>query len=336
MKSAGSEFSGGVLSESSPAFNYLILQIEFLSYLKQMFQFKSFASWLVFPLLIAALVFSGCGVEAAKQKTGEKDKPVAKDLAANSDQATAQTSENFASAGKIEVKPNSPAETVNAFFARLREKRFREAIFLTNLRPAVEGLTEAELQDLQVDFAALAQAVSPQIVINGEVVSGDSATVMAKIPDMQTGQNDVQTFRLRKKDNYWTILTVDDKAEKLIQKEGKNYFFNLRIETHQTEAKKMIEKISQAEMIHAVQNGGVYADLPTLLSKGLISEDVMSSETAGYNFAVAVFDDGKSYRTAAIPAQYGKTGRLSYSFEIGEKIKPRMFEKDNNGQILLK
>ncbi len=299
-----------------------------------MLQFKSFVSVPFFLLFISALILSGCAVEAAKQKSAEINVPVEKNILSDAVQTSGKTAENPVSAGKIEIKPNSPAETVSAFFAHLREKRFREAILLTNLRPAVEGLTEAELQDLQVDFESLAQEVSPQISINGEAVSGDKATVMAKIPDVQTGKNDIQTFSLRKKDNYWTILTVDEKAEKVIQKQGKNYFFNLRLETHQTEAKKVVEKISQSEMIYSLQNGGVYADLPTLLSKGLISEDSLAAQN-GYNFAVAVSDDGKSYRTAAIPSEYGKTGKLSYSFEIGEKIKPKMLEKDNGGQILV-
>src|SRR5688572_11807147 len=66
----------------------------------------------------------------------------------------------------IEIKPNSPTDTVRAFYTALREKRFREAIFLTNLRPAVEGLTDAELKEFQLDFEAIAKHVPPEIEID--------------------------------------------------------------------------------------------------------------------------------------------------------------------------
>ena len=96
---------------------------------------------------------------------------------------TQSVTENSGSKPTIEIKPNSPADTVRAFYKHLREKKVREAIFLTNLRPAVEGLTDNELKELDVDFAALATEVPAEIQINGEIISGDKASVTTKLPD---------------------------------------------------------------------------------------------------------------------------------------------------------
>lgn len=71
-------------------------------------------------------------------------------------------------------------------------------MFLTNLRPAIEGLTHTELKDLQVDFANLAKLVPEEIAINGEIVSGETATVTAKLPDDDTDELKIQTLNLRK------------------------------------------------------------------------------------------------------------------------------------------
>ena len=82
----------------------------------------------------------------------------------------------------ITIAPNSPADTVRAFYTRLREGKFREAIHLTNLRPAIEGLTDDELKEFSVDFAAIARLVPAELEINGEIISGENATVTAKLP----------------------------------------------------------------------------------------------------------------------------------------------------------
>ena len=113
----------------------------------------------------------------------------------------------------IKIEPNSPADTVRVFYKNLREKRFREAIFLTNLRPAVEGLTDKELKEFQVDFEAIAKNVPAEVEINGEITSGDSATVTAKLPGDDLDKPEIQEVRLRRENGVWVILTVDEAAE---------------------------------------------------------------------------------------------------------------------------
>ncbi len=217
---------------------------------------------------------------------------------------------------KITISPNSPADTVRVFYKNLREQKFREAMFLTNLRPAIEGLTENELKDLQIDFAPLAGQIPADVSINGEIISGKSATVTAKLPDNETDQLELQEIRLRQENDIWIILTVDEEAEKEIKKEGKNYFFALKIETHQTEAKEMLNRINKAQMVFAMQNKGIYADIPALINSGFLPEDVQTSESTGYIYKIYLSPDKKSFTATAEPAFYGKTGKLSFWFEV--------------------
>ncbi len=284
-------------------------------------------------ILLLTIFVGGCTVEAAKNREGETAE---KSAAQNELSPKSLETKNVSSGAKIKIAPDSPADTVRVFYKNLREKRFRDAMFLTNLRPAIEGLTDAELKDLQIDFEPIARQVPAEIEINGEIVSGNAATVTAKLPDNETEKIELQQIKLRKENNYWVILTVDAAAENLIRKEGKNYFFSLRIETHQAEAREMLGRISKAEMVYALQNNGLYADIPTLIEKGFLPADASGADSTGYNYTVSVTDDKKKYSAAATPAVYGKTGKLSFFFEYDGKNNPRLTEKDNGGKSLQK
>ncbi|HSU24658.1 MAG TPA: hypothetical protein VLI65_01635, partial [Pyrinomonadaceae bacterium] len=120
--------------------------------------------------IVGSTLAGGCAVEASKAAPNELKEPTT---------AVAKTETKGAT---IEIERNSPADTVRVFYKYLREKKFRDAIFLTNLRPAIEGLTDSELKEFQVDFEAISAVVPAEIQINGEIVSGDSATVTAKLP----------------------------------------------------------------------------------------------------------------------------------------------------------
>src|SRR5512140_3074489 len=161
----------------------------------------------------------------------------------------------------IPIDQGGPADTVRVFYSLLREKKFRDAIFLTNLRPAIEGLTDTELKDFALDFEAIAGQVPAQVEINGEIISGDNASVTANLPNEDGDKKELQTIKLRRENGVWVILSVDEEAEKQIKKEGKNYFYVLRIQTHEQEARKMLDRIVKAELAHSLQNGGEFADM---------------------------------------------------------------------------
>ena len=285
----------------------------------------------LFVCLFSVSLIGGCTVEAAKdnKKNVENNKQT-KALKTN---AIVET-KNQSSKATIKIEPNSPADTVRVFYKHLREKRFREAMFLTNLRPAIESLTDAELKDLQVDFEPLAAQIPAEVEINGEIVSKDDATVTAKLPDNDTDELKIQEIKLRKENGVWIILTVDGAAEKEVKKEGKNYFFALRIKTHHEEAKAMLERVNKAQMVFATQNGGLYADAQTLINKGFLPGDFLTAETTGYNYQIRISTDRKKYSATATPAVYGKTGILSFGFETNGNKTSLLKNKDNKGQQL--
>ena len=236
----------------------------------------------------------------------------------------------------IDIDANGPADTVRAFYRKLRERKFREAIFLTNLRPAIEGLTDAELKEFAIDFEAIAGQVPTEIEINGEIITNNLATVTANLPSADTGKNEIQTIKLRKENDVWVILTVDPGAEDRIRKEGKEYFYNLRIATHEEEARTMLERISKAQLVHSLQNGGSYADIATLVSGGLLPEDVKTSHSTGYNYTVELTADKKRYTATATPATYGRSGKLSFLLQLDEKGTARVSSRDIGGKAIVK
>jgi hypothetical protein len=236
-------------------------------------------------------------------------------------------------ASTIGIIPGSPAEIVQLFYKYLREKKFREALLLTNLRPAIEGLTDLELKEFQLDFERIAVNVPSDIQVNGEIIAGDSATVTANLPDNDDlDASQMQEIRLRRDNASWTILTVDDEAEAKIKAEGRNYFYSLKIDSHQDDARVMLDRIAKAQMAFSAANQGRYGDVEELVRNELLAPDVRSSDSTGYNYAVKVFDGGKKYSVIATPAIYGKTGKLTFSVDLDKKGQPHLTSKDTGGK----
>jgi len=237
-------------------------------------------------------------------------------------------------ASVIEITPNGPADVVRTFYGHLREKRFRHAIYLTNLRPAIEQLSDRELKEYQIDLENVAKFVPSDVEINGEIISGDQATVTARLPHADYDKSELQEIRLRRHKDGWVILGVDEFAEQRVRKEGKNYLRNLRIETHQDEARQMLDRIAKAQMAYSAQNGGRFTGLNKLIEDGLLPNDALSTESTGYVYAVSVIDDGARYVATATPADYRKSGIMSYLVRLGENGVPLLTSKDNGGKPL--
>ena len=276
-----------------------------------------------------AALFVGCGAEASKPGTAETEPPTGgRTSISNSELSTT------APPSSIEVVAGSPADTIRAFYQKLREKKFREAIFLTNLRPAVEGLTDAELKEFQLDFERIAKQIPDQVVINGEIVTGNRATVTVKMPGDEPEKSETQSLELRKEGDVWVILTIDEAAEARMKKEGKNYFYVLRIETHEDEARDMLDRIARAQLAHSAQNGGDFGEIGALVGAGFLPADVQGSESTGYNYAVELSGDKKVYTARATPAEYGRSGRLSFVLRSDGRSTPRISSRDNGGKPL--
>ncbi|MBV6494940.1 MAG: hypothetical protein DYH05_04110 [Acidobacteria bacterium ACB1] len=235
----------------------------------------------------------------------------------------------------IEIETGGPADTVRTFYKLLREKKFRDALFLTNLRPAIESLNDTELKDFSLDFEAIAGAIPTEIEINGEIVSGDNATVTANLPDPDDdSRNKLQKIELKRIDGVWIIQTADAQTEERIRKEGKNYFYNLRIETHEEEAKIMLERIAKAQVAYSMSHDNTVTDINGLITAGLLPPDITSSASTGYNYAMTVSENKRRYTATATPAEYGRSGKRSFILEIDKGGLPHVRGADNKGRPL--
>ncbi len=216
-------------------------------------------------------------------------------------------------ASAVQTTQRSPSETVREFYKAMRERRFRDAFSLSIYKPALDSLSKEEYEDLVPDFEKTAIAVSERIPekldFTGEQVSADSATVFLKILDAD-GKEKLELATLIKINNVWIL--GDRENQELVKKAGKRFFFDARIDAHHNDVQDMLTRISLAEVVYGQQHEGKFADLPTLVSLGLIPKDIESTASTGYRFRITVSPDRKSWNAGAEPAQYGRTGRLSF------------------------
>ena len=279
-------------------------------------------------VICAIVLFVAAGCSVAETKNAAEI-----NAATGTSNSKAADPANSTGGATIQIDAGGPADTVRVFYKNLREKKFREAIFLTNLRPAIEGLTDTELKDFALDFEALAGQIPAELQINGEIISGDKATVTANLPDPdEDGKSKIQEIKLRRENGIWIILTTDEAAEKRIKAEGKQYFYNLRIETHEDEARKMLERIAKAEIAYSLQHDGICAGIAALVDIGLLPEDVLTSKSTGYNYTLKLSENKKRYVATATPAEYGKSGKISFRLAPDDKGIARVTSKDNGGK----
>lgn len=203
----------------------------------------------------------------------------------------------------------TPTETVREFYKALREKRFQQAFAISIYKPAVEGLSAEEFEELRPDFEKMAAAVPETVQISGEQISSDTATVFVKIA---AGDDAAQAepVALLRRGNEWIIGDRDN--EKIVLANGKEFFIKARIDTHHGEVQSMLERISLAQIFYSKQHDNQFADLQTLINAGLVPKDIAGTDSTGYRFRVTVAADKKSYTAGAEPVRYGRTGRLSF------------------------
>ena len=207
----------------------------------------------------------------------------------------------------------TPTETTRLFYQMLREKKFREAFVLSIYRSAIESLSQQEFEDLRPDFEKMALAVSEKIPdkidVSGEQISGDVATVFVKVLDPD-GKEKVEPASLIKVDNNWII--GDKENLELVKKAGKTFFFEARINAHHSDVQDMMTRISLAEVLYSQNHGGQFGNTTELIAAGVVPKDIEGTESTGYKFQINRAADGKSWYATAEPAQYGRTGRLSF------------------------
>lgn len=209
--------------------------------------------------------------------------------------------------------PLSPTETTRQFYQLLREKKFREAFALSIYRSAIEGLSAPEFDDLRPDFEKMAAAISEKIPqkidVSGEQISGDVATVFVKVLDAD-GQEKIQPAALIKIDNKWII--GDKENLELVKKAGKQFFFEARINAHHSDVQDLLTRITLAQTLYSQNHNGLFGNTAELVAAGVIPKDIETTESTGYRFQINRAADGKSWYATAEPAQYGRSGRLSF------------------------
>lgn len=207
----------------------------------------------------------------------------------------------------------SPSETVRAFYQGMREKKFREALNISIYRPAIDPLKPEEFEDLRHDFEKMAVAVNERVPekfeITAEQIKGNDAVVMIKVLDAE-GKEKLEPAGLIMLDGVWVL--GDRESLELVKKAGKQFFFNARIDAHHSDVQDMLTRISLAQVVYSQQHNGLFADLPTLITAGLVPKDIETTESTGYRFKVNSVSGGKSWNASAEPAQYGRTGKLSF------------------------
>ena len=233
-------------------------------------------------------------------------------------QAPAASASSQAAAG-------TPSDVVRAFYKALRERHFREAFEMSVFKPAIEGLSASEFEELQPDFEKIAAGVPENIELSGEQISGDTATVFIKGVGDEAGQ--LEPVTLLREGGAWIV--GDKESEAAVRRDGKQFFLKTRIETHHKEVQAMLLRIANAELAYSVQHGGLYADLPALVEAKLVPQDLETTESTGYRFHITVGKDGKSYMAGAEPARYNHTGRLSFYMD-----QTGLRSKDNGGKPL--
>jgi len=203
----------------------------------------------------------------------------------------------------------SPSDTVREFYKAMREKRFRDAFGMSIYKPAVDSLKPPEFEELRPDFEKMAAVIPLQVDLGGEQISGDMATVFVKVKEGDAPEQ-LEPVMLILDNGAWIIGDRENQA--IVKKAGRQFFFNARIDTHHDEVQQMLTRVSLAELLYSQQHEGHFADLPTLISLGLLPKDLETTESTGYRFHVNAPDAGKTWNAAAEPAQYGHTGKLSF------------------------
>jgi len=219
----------------------------------------------------------------------------------------------LASTSIAQTPQRSPTDTMRDFYRLMREKKYREAFGISIYRPAIEGLSTEEFNDLKTDFDKMAIAVSEKIPdkvdITGEQISGDVATVFVKVVDAD-GKERIEPASLIKIDNAWIV--GDRENLELVKKAGKKFFFEARISAHHSDVQDMLTRISLAQVVYSQGHNGQYGNTAELIAAGLIPKDLEGVESTGYRFQVIRPADAKSWYATAEPAEYGRTGLLSF------------------------
>ena len=222
----------------------------------------------------------------------------------------------------------APSDVVREFYKAMREHRFKDAWALTIYKPAVEGLSAEEMEDLRPDFEEKAAQVPETVEITSEQITGNTATVFVKVPVSEsTPQNTSQPVNLINSGGAWII--GDEANQAIVKKAGRRFFLDALIIQHHSDIEDLLKRVIAVQIVY-VQQHNTFGDLAALINAGLVPKAAGDPQELGYNFRVTVGKDGKTYLAGAEPTRYGHTGKLSYWMDQTGTIK----SVDNGGKPL--
>lgn len=204
----------------------------------------------------------------------------------------------------------SPSETAVKFYRALKDKKYVEGFHVSVYRGAIEGLSAAELKELEPDFARTFSEIPDKIDVRGEQINGETATVFLKFE----GAEEFQQLTLIRVGNEW--LVGDQEALAMVKQQGKEFFFNSRISVNEQETMLMLSRILSSEIIYAKKFNDTYASMSELVKLQALTEEMADGESSGYIFSLSLSPDKKNFSVIATPQVYGKTGRLSFYVDI--------------------
>ncbi|HVF90694.1 MAG TPA: hypothetical protein VNH22_11555 [Blastocatellia bacterium] len=204
----------------------------------------------------------------------------------------------------------TPSATVINFYRALKARQYVEGFRHSVYKAAVEGLTPAELKDLEPDFGQAFSGIPDKLDAQGEQITGDTATVFLKFE----GNTELQPVALIRSGGEW--LVGDKESLDLVQAQGRSFFFNTRILVNEREVYEAMQRIVGAEVIYSGKFEGRCASMPDLIRLGALSKDYETMIADGYRFDLTIGSDQKSFVSTATPLAYGKTGKLSFFADI--------------------
>lgn len=220
-----------------------------------------------------------------------------------------------------------PSDVVREFYKAMRERRFKDAWSMSVYKPAIEGLTADEMEDLRPFFEAQAAPIPEQLQIDSEKITGNTAQVFVHLPPNDSSpQLTSKPVDLLKTDGGWIIGTPAE--QETVKKAGSRYFLDALVDLNQDNMADTLKRLIGMEAVYAQANNGVYGELKALVAAGLMSDDMFDPKLSGYTFRLAI--NGKTYVATAEPAHYGRTGKLSYWMDQTGAIK----SADNGGKPL--
>jgi hypothetical protein len=223
----------------------------------------------------------------------------------------------------------SPSDVVREFYKAMREHRFKDAWSMTIYKPAVEGLTAEEMEDLRSTFEEQAAHVPEQVEITGEQIEGNAAKVFVKLPATEsTPQVTSQPVTLINSGGAWIV--GDEANQAIVNKAGRRYFLDAVIEVNQNAIEDFLKNLVGLEAVYALAHDGAFGDQKALVGAGLMSDDIVDPKSTGYNFHLTIATGSKSYVAGAEPVRYAHTGKLSFWMDHLGKIN----KLDNGGKPL--